>query len=90
MICVHYVVIIILDSAVDIQYSSDSKYLAIAGDRNVKVFHNITGFKAAIEESTMKLKEAKTESAKQRIQTVIDEYKYIIDASIIYSLYCIS
>jgi transducin beta-like protein 2 len=59
----------------EIRYSNDNKYLAVCGDRNVKIFHNVTGFRSTIEDCNMKLAQAKTESAKDRLKQIIKDCK---------------
>jgi hypothetical protein len=59
------------------QFTNDSKYLAVAGDRHIKIFHNVTGFRVAIEDCLDKIKTAKSESTKERLKQMVDEYKYV-------------
>lgn len=56
-------------------FSNDNKFLAVAGDRQIKIFHNVTGKKAAIKDLKTSLKSAKTQGAKERMQQQIDEYE---------------
>lgn len=53
-------------------FSSCSNYLALACDKHVRIFNNITGHKVAIESLKKELIAAKTEGAKQRIEQIID------------------
>lgn len=68
------------DSASEILFSNDNKYLALACDKQVKVFHNVTGHRVALSDLESSLKTAKTQGAKERIQQLIDEHKKAIDS----------
>jgi hypothetical protein len=61
----------------EICFSVDNKYLAIACDRHVKVFYNLTGHRVAIVDFESKLKTVKTQAAKERIEQTIDEHKLV-------------
>lgn len=63
-----------IENVREILFSNDNKYLAIACDKHVKVFHNITGHKVAIQSLKKELNSAKTQAAKQRIEQLIDEH----------------
>jgi hypothetical protein len=67
------------DSINEIQFSNDNKYLAVAGDRHIKIFHNITGFKVNIEDCLEKIKTTKSESTKERLKETIEEFKNMIN-----------
>lgn len=49
--------------------------MACACDRQVKVFYNITGHRVAITDFTAKLKMAKTQAAKERMEQAIQEHR---------------
>lgn len=66
------------ESASEILFSNDNNYLALACDKHVKVFHNITGRRVAINDLETNLKTAKTQGAKERLQTLIDENRNAI------------
>ena len=63
------------ESISEICFSIDNRYLAIACDRHVKVFFNITGHRVAIYDLKDKLRTAKTEAAKERIHQSIEEHQ---------------
>jgi hypothetical protein len=56
-------------------FSQDNKYLAVACDRSVKVFFNITSHKVAIRDLVEKLNGSKTEASKERILNLIDHHQ---------------
>lgn len=65
-----------VDDPYEISFSVDNKYLAVACDRQVKVFYNITGHRVAVSDYETKLKTAKTQAAKERFEQAIQEHKY--------------
>ena len=67
------------ESISEICFSIDNRYLAIACDRHVKVFFNITGHRVAIYDLKDKLRTAKTEAAKERIHQSIEEHQKTIE-----------
>ncbi len=62
------------ESVSEILFSSDNKYLAVACDKQIKIFHNVTGHRVAMDILKKELLSAKTEGAKQRIEKLIDEH----------------
>lgn len=63
------------DSVCEIAFSNDNNYLAVAGDRHVKIFRNITGHKSAILDLESQLKTVKTQSGKERIEQLIEQHR---------------
>lgn len=63
------------DSVCEIGFSNDNNYLAVAGDRHVKIFRNITGHKSAIQDLEAQLKTVKTQSGKERIEQLIQQHR---------------
>ena len=60
----------------EILFSNDNLYLAVACDKHVKVFHNVTGHKVAIQDLDKNLKATKTQGAKERLEQLIDAHRY--------------
>ncbi|KAJ8943294.1 hypothetical protein NQ318_017312 [Aromia moschata] len=52
-------------------FDSTGKYLLCAGDKQIRVFHNVTGYKCNIETAKEKLKESQTSATKERLQKII-------------------
>jgi len=63
----------------EILFSNDNLYLAVACDKHVKVFHNVTGHKVAIQDLEKNLKATKTEGAKERLEQLIDGHRKSIE-----------
>ena len=62
-----------------IAFDSLGLQLYVAGDRQVRVFHNITGFKVGIEVAKEKLKDKKTTAAtRERLESQIEEYESFV------------
>ncbi|KAJ8979981.1 hypothetical protein NQ317_013730 [Molorchus minor] len=54
-----------------ILFDSTGKYLLTAGDKQIRVFHNVTGYRCSIETAREKLKESQTSATKERLQKLI-------------------
>lgn len=63
------------DVVSEMSFSNDNKYLAVCGDRNVKVFHNVTGFRSVIGDCEVKLTQSKSDSARDRLKQLIEDNK---------------
>ena len=63
------------DCVHELCFTNDNKFLAVACDRHVKVFYNLTGHRAACQDLELKLKSAKTAASKERIEQSIQEHK---------------
>ena len=63
--------------AVALSFDTTSRYLACAGDKQVLVFHNVTGYQATIVDLQQKKKKATNSAYKDRLQQQIEEAKYV-------------
>lgn len=52
-------------------FDASGKYLLTTGDRQIRVFHNVTGYKALIASSEAKLRETQTSATKERLEKLI-------------------
>lgn len=67
------------DNIVSIEFDSLGTQLFVAGDRQVRIFTNITGYKVGVVVAKEKLKDKKNSSATQdRLESQIEEYEAII------------
>jgi len=55
------------------------KYVASAGDRQIRVFHNIAGLRGLIDDLTEKAHTAKQMTLKERIEEQIDDARSKIE-----------
>lgn len=49
------------------------KYFLTAGDRHVRIFHNVTGYKVTAEAARLRLKEGQTSTTRERLEQTITE-----------------
>jgi hypothetical protein len=54
--------------------------LAVACDRQIKIFYNLIGHKVAISDLQQLLKSAKTQASKERLEQTIQEHEESIQA----------
>ena len=57
-------------------FSVDGRFLFCCGDRQVKVFHNITGYKAKISDFTNQLKTC-DKNSERRLNDQLQEARYV-------------
>ncbi|XP_013777302.1 transducin beta-like protein 2 [Limulus polyphemus] len=63
-----------------LQFSQSGKYLLVAGEKHIRVFHNIQGYKNTVHELEEKKKHANNQTFKERLQSQIDEAKSALKA----------
>lgn len=56
-----------------IMFDSSGKYVLTAGDKHIRVFHNVTGVHCDITTAKDKLKQTQTSATKERLQKVIQD-----------------
>ncbi|XP_077995758.1 transducin beta-like protein 2 [Glandiceps talaboti] len=62
-------------------FSPSSKYLVTAGDKHLRVFHNVAGYKACIADMEDKMRKSTTSQAmKGRLESMIKEYTEALNA----------
>ena len=61
------------DGVTALEFSISSRYLAVAGDKHVAVFHNVVGYRSTITELEDRKKSATNSAMRERLQTQIDE-----------------
>ena len=60
-----------------LEFSVSSRYLAVAGDKHVAVFHNVAGYRSTIAELEHKQKTATSAAMRERLQAQIDEARSV-------------
>lgn len=55
------------------------KYVLTSGERHIRVFHNVTGYKCAIASAKEKLKQNQTSATKERLENLITESKAFLE-----------
>lgn len=67
------------DNIVAMEFDSLGTQLYVAGDRQIRIFTNITGYKVGVITAKEKLKDKKNSTATQdRLESQIEEYEAII------------
>ncbi|XP_076635172.1 transducin beta-like protein 2 [Colletes latitarsis] len=56
------------------------EYVLVAGDKHIKVFHNITGYRVAIESAKRKLTQKQTSATKERLEKLIVDNRKFLEA----------
>ena len=67
------------DNIVVMEFESLGNQLFVAGDRQVRIFVNITGYKIGINEAKTKLKDPKISTAQRdRLEAQVEEYEAVV------------
>ena len=75
---IHHTHVIVTDGVTALEFSVSSRYLAVAGDKHVAVFHNVAGYRSTIAELEERKKSATTAAMRERLQTQIDEARSVL------------
>lgn len=54
-------------------FDSTGKHILTAGQKHIRVFHNVTGYKCAIATAKDKLKQHQTSATKDRLESIVSE-----------------
>jgi len=68
----------VTDGVTALEFSVSSRYLAVAGDKHVAVFHNVAGYRSTIAELEERKKSATTAAMRERLQSQIDEAQSVL------------
>lgn len=63
---------------VNVVFDSLGKYVLTAGDKHIRVFHNVTGYYCTITACEEKLKQKQTSATKERLQKLIHDSKVFV------------
>lgn len=58
-----------------LQFDKEGRWLISSGDKHLRVFHNVPGFREKVMDLMTKLKSANTESLKERLKNQIEEVR---------------
>ncbi|KAI5100112.1 transducin beta-like protein 2 precursor, partial [Silurus meridionalis] len=64
----------------DLKFDINNRFLVSSGDRAIRVFHNVTGYRAAIADMQTLLKKSTNAGVKQRLQQQITDAQAALDA----------
>lgn len=56
-----------------VMFDASGKYVLTSGGRHIRVFHNVTGYKATIASCKLKLKQTQTSATKERLEKLIKD-----------------
>nr|XP_012221648.1 PREDICTED: transducin beta-like protein 2 [Linepithema humile] len=59
-------------------FDTVGKYLLVAGNKHIKIFHNIPGYRTAIESAKRKLQQRQTQATKERLERIIQDNKELL------------
>lgn len=61
------------DRITSLMFDASGKYVLTSGGRHIRVFHNVTGYKATVASCKLKLKQTQTSATKERLEKLIKE-----------------
>ncbi|KAL7848511.1 hypothetical protein AOLI_G00232290 [Acnodon oligacanthus] len=64
----------------DLRFDVNNRFLVCSGDRAVRVFHNVTGYRAAVQDMQALLKKAANDGVRQRLQQQLLDAQKALDA----------
>lgn len=62
-----------------LSFDAAGEYLLIAGDKQIKIFRNIPGYRATIKSSKKKLEQRQTSATRERLETTIADCKSFLE-----------
>ncbi|ROL54269.1 Transducin beta-like protein 2 [Anabarilius grahami] len=63
----------------DLKFDINSRFLVSTGDRAIRVFHNVTGYRASIQDMQTMLKKTTNDGVRQRLQQQISDAQSALD-----------
>ncbi|XP_070522969.1 transducin beta-like protein 2 isoform X3 [Cardiocondyla obscurior] len=60
-------------------FDAMGEYLLAAGDKHIKIFRNVTGYRTAIESAKRKLEQRQTQATKERLEKMIRDNKELLE-----------
>lgn len=60
-------------------FDATGKYILTSGDKQIRVFHNVTGYRCNIETAKIKLKDHQTSATKERLQKLIADSQAFLE-----------
>ncbi|XP_076875602.1 transducin beta-like protein 2 [Brachyhypopomus gauderio] len=68
------------DNITDLKFDINNRFLVCSGDRVIRVFHNATGYRAAVQDMQAMLKKTSNEGVKQRLRQQLEDAQKALDA----------
>ncbi|KMQ94257.1 mrna-capping enzyme [Lasius niger] len=60
-------------------FDAMGEYLLVAGDKHIKIFRNVTGYRTTIESAKRKLEQRQTQATKERLEKMIRDNKELLE-----------
>ncbi|XP_070154095.1 transducin beta-like protein 2 isoform X2 [Polyergus mexicanus] len=60
-------------------FDAMGEYILVAGDKHIKIFRNVTGYRTAIESAKRKLEQRQTQATKERLEKMIRDNKELLE-----------
>ncbi|XP_044730908.1 transducin beta-like protein 2 isoform X2 [Chrysoperla carnea] len=70
---------IFADNITQLLFDPTGKYVLVSGDKHIRTFHNITGYRTEIRTAENKLKQHQTSATKERLENLIEQNKVVLD-----------
>ncbi|EFN73424.1 Transducin beta-like 2 protein [Camponotus floridanus] len=70
---------IFAESITCLAFDAMGEYLLVAGDKHIKIFRNVTGYRTAIESAKRTLKQRQTQATKERLEKMIRDNKELLE-----------
>lgn len=64
----------------DLKFDMNNRFLVSTGDRAIRVFHNVIGYRAAIQDMQTMLKKSPNDGVRQRLQQQITDAENALEA----------
>lgn len=61
------------DRITSLMFDASGKYIFTSGGRHIRIFHNVTGYKATIASCKLKLKQTQTSATKERLEKLVND-----------------
>lgn len=61
-------------------FESSGKFVFASGDKHIRVFHNVTGYRCNIATAKEKLKHNQTSATKERLQNLIKDSEIFLES----------
>ncbi|XP_060765491.1 transducin beta-like protein 2 [Neoarius graeffei] len=68
------------ENITDLKFDINNRFLVSSGDRAIRVFHNVTGYRAAIADMQAQLKKSTNAGVKQRLQQQLTDAQNALNA----------
>lgn len=68
-----------IDPITCVTFDALGEYVLVSGDKHIKIFCNVTGYRAAITSAKYKLKQRQTSATRERLEKIITDAKRFLE-----------